>query len=235
MIPNMRLERIHSFAAALAIMLLSAPGCAASRARSDARIVTIDFDDMQVGHPPAGFQTFVTGGGVPPAWSVSCDSSAPNGANVLVQSSRDDSGFHFPICIFNDVTARDVAVSVRWKSTAGRMNRSGGIVTRFQDVDHYYLVRFNSLEDNVNLYCYDAPGRRNLITGACHLILAEEEWHTLRVEWRGEKIKVWHDGVFQYEAADATIRAPGRVGLWTKSDSITYFDHLTIENLDAGK
>jgi alpha/beta superfamily hydrolase len=206
--------------------------CAAKAPAGSPRNVKIDFESMAAGDRPEGFTSFLSGTGVPPVWNVTADSTAPSGRHVLVQSSRDETGFHFPLCILDGFEAADVAVTVRWKSTAGRQNRSGGIVTRFLDADHFYLVRFNSLEDNINFYCYDRPGHRDLLTGAYHIILMEEGWHTLRVEWRGTKMKVWHDGAFLYEAEDSAIRKRGRVGLWTKSDSVTYFDDFEVECLD---
>lgn len=197
-----------------------------------ARSLRCDFEEMEPAHPPRGFTTALTGAGVPAAWVVVPDSSAPSGRQVLAQASRDLTSFHFPLCILDGVDAKDVAVSVRWKTIGGRMNRSGGIVTRFQDPDHFYLVRFNSLEDNVNLYAYHTPGARQQITGSYHLNLTEESWHTLRVEVRGTRFRAWYDGALQFDAEDATIRAAGKVGLWTKSDSVTYFDDFTVEILD---
>ena len=194
-----------------------------------------DFESMAVGSTPAGFTPTFTGEGLPSAWTVTSDSSAPSGSKVLVQSSRDEVGFHFPLCINDTITAKDVALSVRFKTVGGRMNRSGGLVFRWQDKDHFYVTRFNSLEDNVNFYQYDQPGHRNLITGAYHLIITEEEWHTLRVEARGTHFKVWYDGKLQYELEDNGIQDAGKVGLWTKSDSVTYFDDFTVENFDEQK
>jgi hypothetical protein len=199
------------------------------------RKLVVDFESMPVGSAPAGFTTTFTGEGLPSAWNVTSDSTAPSGTRVLVQSSRDENGFHFPLCLDESILAKDVALSVRFKTVGGRMNRSGGLVFRFQDEDHYYLARFNSLEDNVNVYHYDAPGHRTLLTGAYHLLITEEEWHTLRVEARGTRIKVWYDGKLRYELEHAGIQQAGKVGLWTKSDSVTYFDDLTVENLDEQK
>lgn len=195
----------------------------------------IDFESMPLGAAPAGFTTTVTGEGVPSTWTVTSDATAPSETRALVQSSRDDHGFHFPLCILDATVARDVGVSVRFKTVGGVMNRSGGIVLRFQDPAHYYVARFNSLEDNVGFYEYDGPGHRTLKTHAPHLRILEEEWHTLRVEARGARFKVWYDGRLLYEIEDHGIQTAGKVGLWTKSDSVTYFDDLKIENLDEQK
>ena len=196
--------------------------------------LAVDFESAP-GTTPPGFVPTLTGEGLPSTWTVTSDSTAPSGTRVLVQSSRDDNGFRFPLCIHEGFVAKDVALSVRFKTVGGRMNRSGGLVFRWQDEDHYYLTRFNSLEDNVNFYEYDRPGHRTLETGAYHLVILEEEWHTLRVEARGSHFKVWYDGKLQYELDDGGIAAAGKVGLWTKSDSVTYFDDFTVENLDERK
>ena len=231
----MRAPIARTVASAAAILLATSCRSAASSEAADPptpKTTTIDFESMETSRAPAGFTPMVTGEGLPSSWSVSYDSSAPSGKKVLAQTSRDEVSFHFPLCIFDGLTARDVAVSVRWKTVGGRMNRSGGIVTRFQDPDHFYCVRFNSLEDNVNLYQYHTRGARRQITGSYHLRLTEEVWHTLRVELRGTRIRAWYDGALQFETDDASILAPGKVGLWTKSDSVTYFDDLVIESLD---
>lgn len=216
----------------LLLTLASAACRATDRGAASPRILRIDFDSMAAAQPPVGFIQAVTGQGIPPAWVVTNDSTAPSGNRVLLQASRDETSFHFPLCLADGFGARDVAASVRWKTSGGRMNRSGGLVLRVQDVDHYYCVRFNSLEDNIVLYCYEKPGTRRAIAGAFHLYLTEEEWHTLRVEARGKHFTVWYDGVLQFEAEDDGILAAGGAGLWSKSDSLTLFDDFEVERLD---
>jgi hypothetical protein len=45
---------------------------------------------------------------------------------------------------------------------------------------------------------------------------------------RGPLFEVYHDDRKLYEVEDATFTAAGRVGVWTKADSVTYFDDLTV-------
>jgi hypothetical protein len=56
-------------------------------------------------------------------------------------------------------------------------------------------------------------------------------WHDVRFELRGEKLEVSWDGRRVIERRDSTFMAPGGAGVWTKADSITYFDDLVAEKL----
>jgi hypothetical protein len=54
------------------------------------------------------------------------------------------------------------------------------------------------------------------------------QWGTLRVVATGSLFQVFLNGSKLYEVEDATFTQPGRVGVWTKADSVTQFDDLTI-------
>jgi hypothetical protein len=45
---------------------------------------------------------------------------------------------------------------------------------------------------------------------------------------RGSLFTVSLNGQGLYEVEDTTFTAAGKIGLWTKADSVTYFDDLTI-------
>ena len=44
----------------------------------------------------------------------------------------------------------------------------------------------------------------------------------------GNKITCYYDGSKKIEATDETFKDAGKVGLWTKADSVTYFDDLKV-------
>ena len=48
---------------------------------------------------------------------------------------------------------------------------------------------------------------------------------------KGKQFEVSFDGQRLFEAEDGTFADAGKVGLWTKADSVTYFDDLEIETL----
>jgi hypothetical protein len=41
---------------------------------------------------------------------------------------------------------------------------------------------------------------------------------------------VFFDEQRVFEATDETFKGAGKVGLWTKADSVTYFDNLSIRS-----
>jgi hypothetical protein len=171
---------------------------------------------------PAGWQCGSTGGGAPKwAWEIS-----PSGARVLKQSGNAP----FPWCVKPDVTIADGFVEVKFMPLAGREDQAGGVVWRWQDGDNYYVARANALENNVSLY-YTASGVRHTIRYA-DAPVAPHMWHRLRVEFNGARFTVLLDGKRYIEADDNHITAPGRVGVWTKADSVTAFDEFKSGALD---
>ena len=57
--------------------------------------------------------------------------------------------------------------------------------------------------------------------------VAHGVWQTLRVEFRGNKFTVIFDGAKVIEAAADSFADAGKVGVWTKADSVTLFDNFT--------
>ena len=97
---------------------------------------------------------------------------------------------------------------------------------RLQTPDDYYVVRANALEDNVRFYRV-VKGKREQLAGA-NTKVATNTWHTLTLKAEGDRFTVSYDGNELYTARDATFAEAGKVALWTKADSVTYFDSLTI-------
>jgi hypothetical protein len=54
------------------------------------------------------------------------------------------------------------------------------------------------------------------------------QWSTLRVEAKGDLFEVYYNGNKLYEVKDETFKDAGKIGLWTKADSVIYFDDLQI-------
>ena len=86
-------------------------------------------------------------------------------------------------------------------------------------------ARANALEDNVTIY-HTINGRRTEKKRA-NMKVAPNQWHTLRVEFAGKRIRVVLDGKVYIETNDEHIAGPGRVGVWTKADSVTAFDDFS--------
>ncbi len=190
------------------------------------RAAVIGFDADPVGAAPPGWAVGVTGRGQA-QWAVATDSSAPSAPNVLRQSGRGD----FPWIVTGDASLADGYVEVKFKPLAGREDQAGGVIWRFKSGDEYYVARANALENNVSLY-FVRNGHRNTLkyVDAADFggSVRANQWHTLRVAFKGSRIAVLLDGRKAIELDDRQISGSGRVGLWTKADSVTAFDDFAF-------
>lgn len=157
-------------------------------------------------------------------WTLEEMTGAPSGKRVLVQRATRN---EFNVTVARPGPYTDLDVSMKFKPMSGRQDASGGIVFRFAD-GKYYVVRANALEENLRLYYYDR-GRRQLASARV-AAPALGQWHTLRVVAVGDHIQAWLDGTLHLDHRDSRFRS-GRVGLWTKADSITAFDDVVVRGV----
>lgn len=188
-----------------------------SLALGAAHAATINFDDATPGQPPMGWTTTTTGKGSP-VWTVEKDQTARSQPNVLKQSGHAT----FPICIKDNSSLKDGFVEVKFKPVSGKEDQAGGVIWRCQDPNNYYVARANALEDNVTIY-HLIKGKRVAFKNT-NVRVGSGAWHTLRVEFAGNTFTVIFDGQKVIEATDDSLTGPGKVGLWTKADSVTLFD-----------
>ena len=184
---------------------------------------TIKFDDAKTGEVPAGWTGTKTGKGEP-KWAVEKDETAPSQPNVLKQSGEAT----YPVCIKNDTNLKDGFVTVKFKPISGKQDQAGGVIWRCKDADNYYIARANALEDNVTIY-HTIKGKRVSFKNVDTKV-ASGVWHTLRVDFHGKQFAVSFDGKKVIEAADESFADAGKVGVWTKADSVTLFDDFTYGN-----
>lgn len=181
---------------------------------------TTNFDDMRPGAAPAGWTATQTGSGSV-KWAVEKDDSAPSKPNVLKQSGQAT----FPVCFKNDTSLKDGFVEVKFKPVSGKEDQAGGLIWRVQNANNYYIARANALEDNVTIY-HTINGSRVAFKNISTKITSGA-WHTLRVDFAGNKFTVSFDGKKVIEANDESFKDAGKVGVWTKADSVTLFDDFS--------
>ena len=190
--------------------------------------IMIDLSKNPPGQLPDGFVTARTGGGGPVEWRVEDDASVVGG-RVLSQTSADQTDYRFPLAIYERVSAANVDVAVRFKAVAGRVDRAGGLAIRLADPNNYYVVRANALEDNVNFYRV-IEGSRQEIKGVSAKV-ASGVWHTLGLKAETDTFSISFDGKVLFAVTDRTFTGSGKIALWTKADSVTRFDALSIRTL----
>lgn len=129
-----------------------------------------------------------------------------------------------------ETTLGDGFVEVRFKPLEGKQDRAGGVVWRWRDTNTYYVARGNALEGNVVAYKV-VNGRRTDLkpvgaTGRAYGVNVQVPagtWHRLRVDFAGDEFRVTFNGAELFRVRDGTLRDSGRVGVWSKADSVTEF------------
>ncbi|KAB0670472.1 DUF1080 domain-containing protein [Oryzomonas sagensis] len=173
------------------------------------------FDREQAGKLPAGATVFAG------KWAVRGEPGAPSAPNALCQTGYSD----YPALSLGDKVYGDVTIATQFKAISGSGDRAAGIIFRIRDKDNYYILRANALEDNVNIYTYAGGRRRSVREGSAKV--PSGTWQELRVEVRGNRIRGFLNNKQVVEAIDDTFKA-GKVGLWTKADSVTCFDNVRV-------
>ena len=185
------------------------------------------FEADTVGAAPKGWTGTCTGRG-DPKWTIEHDQTAPSKLKVVKQSGR----AAYPLLLKDDTNITDGFIAVKFKAIAGSEDRAAGLVWRARDANNYYVVRANALEDNVVLYktvngvrrALDIVGRKGGYgVGAA---VPANQWLDLRVDFKGSRFTVHYNGKQLFEVEDSTFSGAGRVGLWTKADSVTLFDEI---------
>ena len=196
----------------------------------------ISFDSAKPGSLPPDWVVAMTHEGGSPKWEIVADPSAPSRPNVIAQTSTDNTSGRFPLAIYEKTLVVNGSVSVRFKPVSGERDQAAGIVWRYRDPDNYYIVRANVLEDNVVLYKVEGGKRISLepkgtpskTYGVKHKV-PKQTWSTLKIDFDGPRFAVFLDATKVMEVEDNTFSSAGKAGLWTKADSVTYFDDFIIE------
>ena len=174
---------------------------------------------------PRGWQSGITGQGRA-KWEVIPEQSAPSKPNVLRQSGEAT----FAWAAKMDVAIKDGFVEVKINPIGGHEDQAGGIIWRVKDANNYYIVRANALEGNVVLY-KTVEGKRSSLQVKGRMFgygvdakVPSRKWSKLRVEFSSKLFTVFFNGDKLFEVEDETFTDAGGVGVWTKADSVTFFD-----------
>ncbi len=210
---------------ALGLALLAIASSVANAQGAGPNAVLTPLAALQPGGLPDGWIAARTGRGAAAEWAVVADPTA-RGGMALTQTKADPTDYRYPLAIVPGAKAADVEVIVRFRPVSGRTDQAGGLAIRLRDADNYYVVRANALEDNVRLYRV-VEGNRREISGASARVTSGQ-WHTLGLRAEADRFTITFDGKTLFTATDRSFPDAGRVALWTKADSVTGFEALTI-------
>lgn len=135
---------------------------------------------------------------------------------------------YYPFALMNEVKDfREGTITVRFKGVAGRIDQGAGILFNVQPNGDYLTLRANPLEDNLVLWKYE-KGKRSSVKWIRNTPTPSGRWHELKLTVAGSKVEGWLNGKLAL-THDLGRPVSGRVGLWSKADSVVYFDDFRVE------
>ena len=188
-----------------------------------------NFDGDPPGAIPKGFVVGTLFDGRPAGeWKILKTDRAKSAPQVLAQLMGKGFEHAYKVVLIKSVTSSDLDLQVSFLPIEGKADMGGGLIWRAADDRNYYLTRANPLEQNIRIYRV-VKGIRHLLQNFDRTIHLNQ-WHTLQVVTRGCQIQVLYDETTVFDLCDQTFTT-GRIGLWTKSDAVTYFDDLRLQIL----
>lgn len=173
------------------------------------------FDGDTAGGLPGGARVFAG------TWAVRGEPGAPSAPNALCQTGQAE----FPAVGMSDTSYTNFSMLARFKPISGRTDQAAGLIFRVQDANNFYIFRANALENNANLYRY-RNGKRTIIKEGSAKV-SRGVWQDIRVDATGGDLKGFVNGSLVVQITDAGFDTGG-VGLWTKADSVTCFDDVSV-------
>lgn len=161
-------------------------------------------------------------------WKVITTPKALSPPNVFAQLREKGAEHHYNVVLIEDTNTADLDLTVSFLPISGKADMGGGLVWRAKDDRNYYLIRANPLEQNIRVY-HVVKGIRKMLKNYDEIIDIKK-WHRLHVVNQGCHIQIFYDEKPIVDLCDETFKE-GRIGLWTKSDAVTYFDDLTLQSL----
>jgi hypothetical protein len=135
---------------------------------------------------------------------------------------------YFPYAVAKSIQDfHDGEISIRFKMVAGQLDQCAGILFNLKPNGDYLAVRFNGKEDNVVLWTFNKGVRKFVRKGSENVPLTKNQWHTLQISVHGTNLQASLNGkhLLDYTLAESVS---GKVGVWSKTDSVSYFDDYTV-------
>lgn len=138
---------------------------------------------------------------------------------------------YFPYSVAKDIPDfQNGEISVKFKLISGKLDKCAGILFNLKQTGDYLAVRFNGKEDNLVLWTFNQGVRKFVKKGTENVPLELNTWHTIKIAVHGTALEGWLD---DKKLLDYTLVEPvtGKVGLWSKTDSLSHFDEFVVTPL----
>ncbi len=199
---------------------------------------TFEFSELSEGKTPQGFRSAVTGKGSPGDWKIIMDEEAPLMPRLtpqakavtkhpaLAQLARERIDEHYPLLIYDGETYADFKLTTRFKIVDGKDEQMAGLAFRIQDEKNYYYVRASALGGT--FYFFKFVNGELIGPIGSKVEIAKGVWHEMSVECHGSQVTCSLNGKPIISQMKQDTFAKGKIGFWTKSDSVSYFSDAKI-------
>ncbi len=194
--------------------------------RSSAAERVVAFEAGEGDQPVRGFQSLVLGYGGPGSWRVVNESNAPGGQPVVAQISREPLGQRAPVLLLDEVIS-DFKLTAKFRILGGILEQSAGMVFRFQNPSNYYVIRADANASSFR--CFKVENGQVKPPIGPEMKISAGEWHTLVIQCEGTRILCGLNGNDAVKLIDNNTRKTGRIGFWTKSDTLAQFADLRMD------
>ena len=161
---------------------------------------------------------------------------------------------YYPVAVLRGVdNFSNGTITMKFKTMGGEADRCSGILFNVKPNGDWLAVRYNDTENNVALWEFHNGIRRNIRFSdrTKPFMLDRNAWHELKLTVDGANVSATLDGAPAVEytlgteppagrkgppnadlfpANNALLRPPvaGKVGLWSKTDSTSYFKDYVV-------
>src|SRR6185436_18575481 len=135
---------------------------------------------------------------------------------------------YFPYSVAKEINDfQNGEISVKFKMISGKLDKCAGILFNLKPNGDYLTVRFNGKEDNLVLWTFNKGVRKFVKRGTENVPLELNTWHEIKIAVHGTQLEGYLDNkkLIEYTMAEPVT---GKVGLWSKTDSLSYFDGFMV-------
>lgn len=135
---------------------------------------------------------------------------------------------YFPYAVAKEVPDfQNGEISLRFKLISGQLDSCAGILFNLKPNGDYLTVRFNGKEDNVVLWTFKNGKRSFVKRGTENHHLEWNQWASLKIAVHGTSLQAYLNDrlLLEYTLAEPVS---GKVGVWSKTDSVSYFDDYAV-------
>ena len=199
-------------------------------------VETEDFDKAPTGVAPKSWTFPNTHRGEPGRWIVHPDTTAPSRPNVLAQLTAFKVSDEFAVALNDRGDCVDGDLSVNLKMVSGKNSQTAGLIWRYQDPKNFYALLVDAIGDKLTVD-KTVDGKSSMVTATSgsgkissvsHRI-DPQEWNLIKIVYRDQHATIFFNHRKLLEVDDSANLKAGKTGIWTKGDTVAYFDDFRID------